>query len=160
MRCFISNDFASGFNLFFKVCEHIFWSHVPPLILHFLSTFWLLALEKWFECICPILIDEMTYHLIDCTLAIQFKNILVEHFNLHQFSVMTHDRCEIMVHGIWMILDLDPNWVVLRMDVHNAFNLMSRSAIFQELQFSLSFLDQIFPFVRRFYACPFPLYIF
>ncbi len=151
--------FCKWLQPFFKVCEHIFWSHVPLLILHFLSTFQLLALKKWFECICPILIDEVTYRLIVCTLVIQFKNILVKHFSLHQFSVMTHDRCEIMVHGNWMMLDLDPNWVVLWMDVHNAFNLMSWSAIFQELQFSLGSLDQISPFVRQFYAHPSPLYI-
>ncbi len=42
----------------------------------------------------------MTYHLVVYTLAIQFKNTFLEHFNPHQFGVMTHDKCEIMVHGI------------------------------------------------------------
>jgi len=37
----------------------------------------------------------------------------MEHFCPHQFGVMTRGGCEIMVHGIRMMLDLHPNWVVL-----------------------------------------------
>jgi len=58
---FVLDDFTSGFDLFFKLCGHIAWSHVLPSILHFLFTSWLLALEKYFGGICPIVIDEMTY---------------------------------------------------------------------------------------------------
>ncbi len=56
------------------------------------------------------------------------------------------------------MLDLHLNWMVLQVDIDNAFNLMSQLAIFQELQFSPGYLDQFFPFVRQFYACPSPLY--
>jgi len=56
------------------------------------------------------------------------------------------------------MLDLHPYWVILQVDVHNAFNLMSWSTIFQELWYSPSFVDQIFSFVRQFYAHPSPLY--
>jgi hypothetical protein len=47
-----------------------------------------------------------------------------------------------MVHGVRMTLDLHPYWVVLQLDVHNAFNLVSWLAIFQNLWSSLNFLDQ------------------
>ncbi len=36
---FISNDFADGFNLFFKVCGHIIQGHVSPLFSHLFFTF-------------------------------------------------------------------------------------------------------------------------
>jgi hypothetical protein len=49
---------------------------------------------------CPIAINEMTYHLIACTLVIQLRGTFVEHFTLHQFSVMTHGEYETMVHNI------------------------------------------------------------
>jgi hypothetical protein len=38
-----------------------------------------------------------------------------------------------VVHGIQMMLDLHLNWVVLQVDIRNSFNLVSQSAIFQEL---------------------------
>jgi hypothetical protein len=58
------------------------------------------------------------------------------------------------------MLDLHPYWVVLQVDVHNAFNLMSWSTIFQELWFSFDFLDQFFSFIQQFYARPSPQYFF
>jgi hypothetical protein len=65
----------------------------------------------------------------------------MKHFSPHQFGVTTFGKCEIMVCGIQTMLNLHPNWVVLQMNVHNAFNSMSQSTIFQELRFSPSYLD-------------------
>jgi hypothetical protein len=67
---FILDDYVSAFDLFFKVCEHITWGHVPPLILCFLSAFRLLGLEKQYGSICPIMISDVTYHLVAHTLVI------------------------------------------------------------------------------------------
>ncbi len=53
----------------------------------------------------------------------------MKHFSLHQVGVMIRDGCETMVHGVQMMLDLHPNWVVLQVDVHNAFNSVSQLAI-------------------------------
>jgi len=73
----------------------------------------------------------------------------MEHFNFHQFSVVIHGGCKIMVHGVRTMLNLHPNWVVLQVDhVHNAFNLVSRLTIFQKLQFLFGALIQLFPFVQ------------
>ncbi len=44
------------------------------------------------------MIGEVTYHLVAHILAIQFGNILMKHFSLHQFGVMTLGKCEIVVH--------------------------------------------------------------
>jgi hypothetical protein len=44
------------------------------------------------------MIDEVTYHLVAQTMAIQFKDILTEHFSPHQFGVLIHG--EIVVHGV------------------------------------------------------------
>jgi len=41
--------------------------------------------------------------------------------------------CEAMVHGIQVALDVHFNYVVLQMDVVNAFNIISHKAIFEEL---------------------------
>jgi hypothetical protein len=42
-----------------------------------------LRLEKQFINICSIVIGEVTYHLVACTLAIQFKGIIAQHFIPH-----------------------------------------------------------------------------
>jgi hypothetical protein len=82
---------------------------------------------------CPITINVVTYHLVAYTLAIQFRNIFVNHFSSHQFGVVTYGECEIVVHNVQAMLDLHPHWVVLHVDVHNAFNSMSWLVVFQEL---------------------------
>jgi hypothetical protein len=92
-----------------------------------------LSIRKQFEGICPIAIGEVTYRSVAYTLAIRFKDILAEHFSPHQFGVTTHGGCETMVHNIQIMLNLHPNWVVLKVDVHNTFNSMSGLTIFQEL---------------------------
>jgi len=71
------------------------------------------VLKKLFKDICPITISEVTYCLVACTLTIQFNDILAEHFSPHQFGVMTHGECEIMVHNVQAMLKFHPNWVVL-----------------------------------------------
>jgi hypothetical protein len=65
----------------------------------------------------------------------------MKHFSPHQFGVTTCGKCEIVVCGIQAMLHLHPNWMVLQMDVCNAFNSMSQSTIFQELQSSHGSLD-------------------
>jgi hypothetical protein len=61
-------------------------------------------------------ISEVTYHLIAHTLIIQFRDTFTKHFNPHQFGVTTCGGCEIMVHNIRTMLDLHPDWVVLKVD--------------------------------------------
>jgi hypothetical protein len=75
----------------------------------------------------------MTQSLVTCTLVIQFKDISTKDFRLHQFDVRIHGGCEIMVHGVQTMLNLHPYWVVLWVNVHNAFNMVSRLVIFQHL---------------------------
>jgi hypothetical protein len=59
------------------------------------------------------MIKEVIYQLVVCTLAIQFKDIFAEHFRPHQFGVAMLGGCKIMVHGVRVMLDLHPEWVVL-----------------------------------------------
>jgi len=96
---------------------------------------------------------------ISCpSLVIQFKDTFVKYFSSHQFGVTMLGGCKTMVHGVKATLNLQPKWVVLHVDVRNAFNLVFRATIFQELRSFINTLDQLFPFVRWFYACSFSLY--
>jgi len=81
--CFVLDDFVSGFNLFFgnmgahclRSCS-IFGITFAFYILTF-------SIRKQFGSIHPIIIGEVIYCLVACTLVIQFRDNLVEHFNLH-----------------------------------------------------------------------------
>jgi hypothetical protein len=58
-------------------------------------------------------------------LVLQFKDTFIEYFSPHQFGVTTLGGCKTMVHGVKATLNLYPKWVVLQMDVRNAFYLVS-----------------------------------
>ncbi len=45
--------------------------------------------------------------------------------------VATLGKSKTMVHGFKAMLDLHLEWVVLQVDVRNAFNLVSRTTIFK-----------------------------
>jgi hypothetical protein len=63
------------------------------------------------------MIGKVIYHLIARTLVIYFKDTFAKHFSPHQFGVATSSRCETMVHGARVVLDLHLEWVVLQVDV-------------------------------------------
>jgi hypothetical protein len=67
-------------------------------------------------------------------------------------------ECKTMIHGVRAMLDLHLEWVVLHVDVRNAYNLVSQATIFKDLRSSTNTLDQLFPFIRQFYAHPSLLY--
>jgi hypothetical protein len=117
-----------------------------------------MALEKQARGVKLIAIREVIYQLVTHTLAIQFTNTFVEHFSPHQFGVGILGGCETMVHGVGTRLDIHSEWVVLHVDVQNVFNSVFQATIFKELWSSIGTFDQLFPFVHRFYAHPFPLY--
>ncbi|KAL2642349.1 hypothetical protein R1flu_009936 [Riccia fluitans] len=70
----------------------------------------------------------------------------------------TRGGCETIIHGLCATLDLHPDWVVLQVDIQNAFNTISLEALFRELRAAKGSLDQLFPFVHSFYARRSPLY--
>jgi hypothetical protein len=57
-NCFVPNDFTSGFDVFFEICGHIVYAHVPPYVLCLLVTLQLLVLEKQINGIQPIMIEK------------------------------------------------------------------------------------------------------
>jgi hypothetical protein len=59
--CFVLNDFASSFNIFFEIHGHIACGHVLPSVSHLLVALRLLALEKQVGGVQPITIREVIY---------------------------------------------------------------------------------------------------
>ncbi|KAL2628561.1 hypothetical protein R1flu_013247 [Riccia fluitans] len=94
----------------------------------------LLALEKASGGVQPIAVGEVLYRLVAYSLGFQFRETLVDHFSPLQFGVAMHGGCETIIHGLRATLDLHPGWVCLQVDIRNAFNIVSREALFDELR--------------------------
>ncbi|KAL2649469.1 hypothetical protein R1flu_017597 [Riccia fluitans] len=156
--CFTLEDLASGFDLLFDLCTHIAQGRVSPSTAYLLGASRLLALEKPSGGVRPIVMGEVLYRLVARTLGFQFWEALADHFSPLQFGVAMREGCETIIHGLRAILDLHPDWVALQVDIQNAFNTISQEALFHELRVATGSLDQLFPFVCFFYACPSPLY--
>lgn len=62
-----------------------------------------------------------------------FMSAVSSHLSPYQFGVMVKGGCEAMVHGIRIILYAHFDWVVLQVDIVNAFNIGLCKVIFQEL---------------------------
>jgi hypothetical protein len=59
--CFVPDDFASGFNIFFEIHGYITCGHVLPLVSHLLIASQLLVLEKQVGGVQPIMIRKVIY---------------------------------------------------------------------------------------------------
>ncbi len=74
------------------------------------------------------------------------------HLLSHQFGVAIKGKCKVVVHDIWITLNVHPDWVVLQVDVANTFNSILCEAILQELHVVRGQLFLLFHFVHYFYA--------
>ncbi|KAL2610702.1 hypothetical protein R1flu_029275 [Riccia fluitans] len=128
--CFTLEDPASGFDLLFELCTHTTQGRLFAPMAYFLGASRLLALEKPSRGVRPIAVGEVLYRLIARSLGFQFWEALADHFSPLQFGVAMHGGCKIIIHGLQATLDLHPDWVVLQVDIKNAFNTISREALF------------------------------
>jgi hypothetical protein len=106
----------------------------------------------------PIVMREPLYQFTSHILCFQFYDAFATHFFLHQLGVITKGNCEVIIHDIKCTLNLHPNWVILRLDVANTFNLVLRGVIFQKNCAIGGNIIQLIPFVRAFYAFESPLF--
>jgi len=107
----------------------------------------------------PITIRETLYILTSHILCLQFHDAFATHFSPHQFKITTKGGCEAIIHGIICTLDLQPDSIVLQLDIANAFNSVSKGVIFQKLCEANGDIIQLIPFVYAFYAFCFTITI-
>ena len=79
------------------------------------------------------------------------KKEFTEVFCPIQHGVSTKCGTELIVHHISLTLESNPNWIVLKSDVKNAFNSVSQDQIME--QFSLTFPD-LYNHVIQMYGKP------
>ncbi|KAL2629177.1 hypothetical protein R1flu_013863 [Riccia fluitans] len=125
---------------------------------YLLGALCLLALEKPSGGVRPIAVGEVLYRLVASSMGFQFREAVADHFSPLQFGMATRGGYETIIHGLWATLDLHPDWDIFQVDIKNAFNTVSREALFRELRAATGSLDKLFPFVHSFYAHRLPLY--
>ncbi len=76
------------------------------------------------------MVGEVLYQFVSKGLCVQFNDVFFTHLLVHQFEVVVRHGCEAMVHGFRVTLDIHFNWVVLLVEITNAFNSISWRAIF------------------------------
>ena len=114
-----------------------------------LSSSRLIALPKSNGDVRPIAIGEVFHRASARAICFHMRNHFARFFAPIQHGVSTSNGSEILIHHIQLLLDRHPDWVVLKTDVRNAFNSISRRAIAERL--SANF-PSLMPHFRRMYG--------
>ena len=94
----------------------------------------LTALSKKNRDIRPIAAGEILRRLVSKCMCIMHKEAAAQHFKGFQYGVATPAGAERMIHFVRKTMaahELDTDWVVLKVDLKNAFNCVSRARILE-----------------------------
>ena len=109
----------------------------------------LVALSKPSGDVRPIAVGECIRRLTDKTLCLQKKESFSSFLSPLQHGVAVEGGPELIVHHISLLLESNPDWVILKTDLKNAFNSVSRSHLLPEV--AKAFPD-IYQHVHQMYA--------
>jgi hypothetical protein len=102
--------------------------------------------------LCLITIGKTFFWLISRFIVLQLRGLFQEHLSPHQFGVLIPRGCETILFGIRALCNLHLDWVMMQVNIENAFNSVSRATILRELQDVEGLLANIVPFTKLFYG--------
>ncbi|CAI5529659.1 unnamed protein product [Closterium sp. Naga37s-1] len=112
---------------------------LPQTVRPYFTASTLVALHKPQGGVRPIAIGEILPHLLSRCATLHFKQQITDFFLPYlQFGVAVSVGIKVMAYAVQSALSLHPDWVVLELDVANAFNSFSRSSLFNALRDSHS----------------------
>ena len=82
----------------------------------------------------PIAIGTIFHKLISSAVMCNLKEKLPGFFSPVQFGVGIPGGAENVVHGVRNLLSDHPDWVLVSLDLVNAFNSVSRPAFFRQVE--------------------------
>lgn len=138
-------------NLLFTVCSLIASGDVPCSILPLLSSSRLIALPKSGSDVRPVAIGEVFCRLTAKVICHQKSSEFCSYFSPVQHGIATPGGAELLTHHIQYLLERNPSWSVLKTDVKNAFNSVSRQNVLQEIAHEF---PDVYPHVKQFYEEP------
>ena len=119
----------------------------------------LIALLKDNGGVRPIAIGEILRRLCGRILLRKHSQAARETLEPIQVGVGTKNGGIAIVHSATALLAAKPHLVLITIDLVNAFNRMSRVAMFQRLRAAGSRLRDVIPFVRLFYLQPGKMFV-
>ena len=81
----------------------------------------------------PISIGECLRRAIDASVATQYRDAFREHLWPQQVAVGVSGGLSLLALGIELTLELCPQWVVVKLDLRNAYNELKRAALVARL---------------------------
>ena len=116
-----------------SVCALIAEDNVPPNIIPSLSASRLIALPKANGDVRPIAIWETIRRITARAICLQEQSSFSEYFSPIQHGVATAGGAELLTHHIQLLMDQNPEWPVLKTNVSNALNSISRKCFMEEI---------------------------
>ena len=117
----------------FFACSAIAKGILPTAAVKLLSSSWLIAIPKPNGDIRPIAVGEALRRITARIICLQKKESFAEFFSPIQFGVSTKCGSELIAHHISLSLQNNPEWIVLKTDVRNAFNSVSRCHLLEQV---------------------------
>ena len=93
----------------------------------------LVALRKSNGDVCPVAISEALRRVAARAICLHSRNAFASYFSPIQHGVSTPGGSELILHHVQALLNRNADWMLLKTDVKNAFNSISREAIRRRL---------------------------
>ena len=132
LKALLESDITA--DCLFSACSAIAQGILPEAASNLLSSSRLIAIPKPNGDVRPIAIGECIRRLTARALCVQMKAHFADFFCPIQHGVSTENGSELIAHHIELALENNPEWIVLKSDVKNAFNSVSRQHLLQEIQ--------------------------
>ncbi|CAI5968221.1 unnamed protein product [Closterium sp. NIES-64] len=146
--------FPQSLHFLLAVYQQWLRGRCAPATRSLLASSTLVALAKSNMDVRPIAIGEVLVRILSRAVCLQLRDQMARVFLAsQQFGVGVTCGTEVVVRGVRRALADHPDWVVLQLDVANAFNSFHRDRMFQALQASPEF-QCLIPFIGLFYGTP------
>ena len=115
------------------LCSAIASSSPPKQAITLLSASRLVALPKGVNDVRPIAIGEVLRRITAKAICSEKQTDFQSFFCPIQHGVATEGGVETIVHHVQALIEQHPEWVILKSDVKNAFNSISRQHMLQQI---------------------------
>ena len=129
----VLSDNENTAKCLFSACSAIAKGILPPEIAKLMSSSRLIALPKSNGDVRPIAVGDALCRLTARAICVQKKEAFADYITTIQHGVSTQNGTELVAHHIGLMLEVNQDWIVLKSDVHNAFNSISRCDMLNEV---------------------------
>ena len=141
-------------DLLYSSCSSVAEGILPESICRLVSAARLIALPKANGDVRPIAIGETLRRLTARAICNQKRRQFANFFYPLQHGVSTSGGTELIIHHIQLLLEKNPEWILLKTDVKNAFNSIGRSHLLNQVA---EHHPDIYPHVAQMYSSSSPL---